>query len=193
MRAEKSRLNREDWIRGALALLAEAGVEGVKIVPLAERMGVTSGSFYWHFKNRRELLDALMEYWEREMTDAAIEAAKRFDGPPRERIWRLMEQVMSGEMARLDLAFWHWARSDTEAGRIFKRVLDKRFSFATWMFSEAGYAKTQAKARGRMMVVYMMGESTLVPDTAAKRKQSLRLKHAILTAPDSKSHGSTGR
>ena len=69
------RLGREDWIRAALELLVTAGVEGVKIVPLAERLGVTSGSFYWHFKNRRELHDALLEYWEREMTDAAMEAA----------------------------------------------------------------------------------------------------------------------
>jgi AcrR family transcriptional regulator len=61
---ETERLGRDDWIRGALDLLSSTGVEGVKIVPLAERLGVTSGSFYWHFKNRRELQDALLDYWE---------------------------------------------------------------------------------------------------------------------------------
>lgn len=70
-------MSRKDWIIGALELLSTAGVQGLKIVPLAEHLGVTSGSFYWHFKNRRDLYDALMDYWEREMTDAAIEAAKR--------------------------------------------------------------------------------------------------------------------
>jgi AcrR family transcriptional regulator len=179
---KNKRLTREDWIRGALELLGTAGVDGVKIVPLAKCLGVTSGSFYWHFPNRRHLYDALLEYWEGEMTDAVIVAAKgSIGGPPEERIWHLMEQVMTTGMARYDLAFWHWAQTDAAVLKIFRRVLDKRFAFAAWMFKEAGFSKTQAEVRGRMMVVYMMGESTLVSDTAAKRKKQLRLKYEILT------------
>ena len=179
--SKTERLNREDWVRGALEILVTAGVSGVKIVPLARRLGATSGSFYWHFKNRRELYDALLDYWEREMTDAAIEAAKHFDGTPEERIWRLMEQVMTAGMARYDLAFWHWGQADAVAQTVFQRTLNKRFAFARWMFEQAGFSKTQAEARGRMMVVYMMGESTLIPDAPAKRKKLLKLKYEILT------------
>jgi AcrR family transcriptional regulator len=163
-----------------LELLGIAGVEGVKIVPLAERLGVTSGSFYWHFKNRRQLHDALLEYWEREMTDAAIEAAKRFEGSPEERIWALMEQVMSAGLARYDLAIWHWAQSDRVANKVFARTLAKRFAFAAWMFRQAGFSKSQAEARGRMMVVYMMGESTLIPDEPVRRKKLLKLEFEVL-------------
>jgi len=181
--SKAERLNREDWIRGALEILVTAGVGGVKIVPLAKRLGVTSGSFYWHFKNRRELHDALLDYWEREMTDAAIEAAKGFDGPPEERIWRLMEQVMTIGMARYDLAFWHWGQSDAAAQTVFLRTLNKRFAFAKWMFEQVGFSKTQAEARGRMMVVYMMGESTLISDAPGKRKRQLKLKYEILINP----------
>ena len=178
---KSERLNREDWVRGALELLTIAGVEGVKIVPLAQRLGVTSGSFYWHFKNRRELHEALLDYWEREMTDVAIEAAKRFEGTPKERIWLLMEQVMDVGMARYDLAIWHWAQSDAAAQRVFRRTLEKRFAFAKWMFMDAGFDNARAEARGRMMVVYMMGESTLIPDPLRKRKKLLRLQYEILT------------
>jgi AcrR family transcriptional regulator len=178
--SKTERLSREDWIRGALDILVTDGVGGVKIVPLAKRLGVTSGSFYWHFKNRRELHDALLDYWEREMTDAAIEAAKHFEGPPEERIWRLMEQVMTAGLARLDLAFWHWGQSDAAAQTVFLRTLNKRFAFAKWMFEQVGFSKTQAEARGRMMVVYMMGESTLIPDAPGKRKRQLKLKYELL-------------
>ena len=178
---KNKRLTREDWIRGALELLGRTGVDSVKIVPLAKYLGVTSGSFYWHFPNRRHLYDALLEYWEVEMTDAAIEAAKDIGGPPKERIWRLMEQVMTTGMARYDLAIWHWAQTDETVQKSFQRVLDKRFTFAAWMFKEAGFNETQAEVRGRMMVIYMMGESTLVSDTAEKRKKQLRLKYEILT------------
>jgi AcrR family transcriptional regulator len=68
---------RDDWINGALGLLSTAGVDGVRIFHLAERLGVTSGSFYWHFKTRRELYDALVDYWERKLTDAANKATQR--------------------------------------------------------------------------------------------------------------------
>jgi len=179
---ETKRLSREDWIRGALELLSTAGVEKVKIVPLAKQLGVTSGSFYWHFANRRQLYDALLEFWEREMTDKAIEQSKHFAGPPKDRILLLMEQVMATGMARYDLAIWHWAQSDAAVKTVFQRTLDKRFAFAAWMFRQAGFDKIQAETRGRMMVVYMMGESTLIPDAPGKRKKRLKLKHNILTS-----------
>jgi hypothetical protein len=52
------------------------------------------------------------------------------------------------------------------------------------MFSDAGFSRRQAEIRGRMMVIYMMGESTLIPDDMVKRKEYLKLKHAILIAPE---------
>ena len=176
------RLTRDDWLKAALRLCV-TGIDNVKVAPLAEQMGVTTGSFYWHFKNRRELLEALLKYWEREMTDVAIETARQFEGPATDRILGLMGGVMTDRMARYDLPIWQWAQSDARASRVFNRVLKKRFSFAAWMFSQAGFSREQAEVRGRMMVIYMMGESTLIPDSLARRKELLKLKHAILTAP----------
>ena len=177
------RLTRDAWLKAALSLCV-AGIDKLKVAPLAEYLGVTTGSFYWHFKNRRALLEALLDYWEREMTDAAIEAARQFPGPPADRVLLIMETVMSDKLARYDLPIWQWAQSDTRANRVFKRVLKKRFEFAAWMFSQAGFSREQAEIRGRMMVIYMMGETTLIPESMAKRKEFIKLKHAILTAPE---------
>ena len=91
------------------------------------------------------------------MTDRAIEAAKGFKGSAKERIWRLMELMDTG-MAKYDLTVWHWAQSDKKAKEVFTRTIEKRFSFAAWMFEQAGFDVVQAKVRGRMMVVYIMGE-----------------------------------
>ena len=154
------------------------------IAPLATELDVTTGSFYWHFKNRQELLEALLNYWEREMTDTALKAAKQYAGSPTDRILYLMETVMSNGLADYDLPIRQWAQSDIIASRVFKRVLKRRFSVAAWMFSEAGFSSEQAEVRGRMMVIYMMGESTLIPVSLAKRKEFIKLKHAILTAPE---------
>jgi AcrR family transcriptional regulator len=177
------RLSREDWLRSALETMRKQGVDGVKVAPLAARMGVTTGSFYWHFKNRRELLNALLDFWERSMTDSAIEQAKRFEGSAKDRILFLMKRVMVDDLAGYDLPIWHWAQSDVGAGRVFQRALGKRFSFATWMFQEAGFPRQQAEVRGRMMVVYLMGESTLVSDSVSSRTELIKQKHAILTTP----------
>jgi hypothetical protein len=92
-----------------------------------------------------------------------------------------MKQVMSAGLAKYDLAIWHWAQTDEAAQATFQRTLEKRFAFAAWMFKQAGFSKTQAEIRGRMMVVYMMGESSLVPGKPEKRKKQLRLKFEILT------------
>lgn len=176
------RLSRDDWLKAALHLSVK-GIEAVKVAPLAVDMGVTTGSFYWHFKNRRELLDALLDYWEREMTDVAIDAARHFAGSPADRILGVMEAVTDGNLARYDLAIWHWAQSDTGAHRVFHRAVKTRFEFAAWMFSEAGFSPEQAEIRGRMMVTYLMGESTLIPGSLASRRDALKLQHAILMAP----------
>ncbi len=136
------RLARDDWLKGALGLCT-AGIDSVKVAPLAEHLGVTTGSFYWHFKNRSELLDALLDYWEREMTDLAVDAARHHPGPPAERILDLMQAVMDQGLARYDLPIWQWAQSDARASRVFNRVIEKRFATAAWMFSEAGFSKEQ--------------------------------------------------
>ena len=184
MDKEKTKhLTRDDWLKAALNLCV-AGIDNVKVAPLATELGVTTGSFYWHFKNRQELLEALLKYWEYEITDKAIEAAKRYEGSPTDRILFVMEKVMNNGLAHFDLPIWQWAQTDTIANRAFKRALKKRFSYATRMFSEAGFSREQAEIRGRMMVIYMMGESTLIPESMAKRKEFIKLKHTILTAPE---------
>ena len=60
----KSRLSREHWIEAALDALGEGGVGAVAVEPLAARLGVTKGSFYWHFPSREALLVAALERWE---------------------------------------------------------------------------------------------------------------------------------
>ena len=177
-----TRLTRDDWLRSALEMMRKTGVEGVKVLRLAKQLGVTTGSFYWHFKNRRALLEALLEFWERTMTTAAIEEARQFDGSPEDRILFLMRQVMVDDLAGHDLPIWHWAQSDIGAERVFQRSLDKRLEFAPWMFPEAGFSRQEAEIRGRMMVVYLMGESTLVSNTVSTRIELIQQKHAILTS-----------
>ena len=68
----RSRLTANDWVAAGLRALVDGGVDAVKILPLAQGMGVTRGSFYWHFQNRAELLARLLDAWEATNTKAIL-------------------------------------------------------------------------------------------------------------------------
>ena len=59
----RSQLDRDAWIKASLDVLAEKGLDGIRVEVLAKRLKVTKGSFYWHFKDRRDLFDAMLETW----------------------------------------------------------------------------------------------------------------------------------
>lgn len=177
-----ARLTRDDWVREAFALLHERGVDGVKIVVIAERMGVTSGSFYWHFKGLPELMDCLLEFWETVLTDAIIVRATSYEGPPEDRILDLMTQVIEQDAAVHDHPISVWARRDPAVQEIFERTIQKRFDFAAWIFGQAGFSKRQAKIRGRLMVAYLMGESSTNLKKNRNWKKIIRDEFVVLTA-----------
>ena len=88
----RGRLSAEDWAQAALDLIAEQGVAAVAVEPLARRLGVTTGSFYWHFPSRDALLQAALERWEKveqEQVFGQLEAI----ADPRERLRALFDLV----------------------------------------------------------------------------------------------------
>src|ERR671916_708238 len=85
-------LQAEDWVEAARTAMAEGGIEAVAVEPLARRLGVTKGSFYWHFKDRRALLEAMLGRWERESTEAVISTTRSISDPL-ERFVRLAEEA----------------------------------------------------------------------------------------------------
>ncbi len=161
IKVEKRRAaTRDDWLQVTLDVLRERGIEGVKVVAIARKIGLTSGSFYWHFGNIQDLLDAVLAYWEKSLTGHIIKDALELEGPPDERIRLLMHQVIREDASMPDGAIAVWAKSDATAAACFKRAMDRRFKFATVLFEEVGFPSRDAEIRGRMMVMTLMGETT---------------------------------
>ncbi len=156
----KQRVSRKDWIRESIAVLGETGIKGLKIVEIAKRMGVTSGSFYWHFSGLSDLLDAILDHWEHHLTDHIIQDALNFSGSSEQRILNLMKQVISEGAGEHDHAISIWSRSDHKVREVYDRTLTRRFKFCTSMFEQANFSPDAAKVRGRLIVAYLMGEST---------------------------------
>src|SRR5690349_4100538 len=110
-----SSLGRDDWLRAGRLALQRGGPDAVRVEPLANALGVTKGSFYWHFSDRRALLEALLDEWEQEH-ELAIGALSSLDGPDalRELIEFIGPRVTDAAPGTLpsDAAMFGWAAVD---------------------------------------------------------------------------------
>jgi AcrR family transcriptional regulator len=150
------RLSREDWIEAALQALADDGPSGVAVERLAARLGTTKGSFYWHFKDREELITEALATWEREDTDAPIEEMRAIGDPvERLRIGTVMA-IEYEEAERPDVRLLPSA-SDPVVGEVVKRVQRKRLDFLAQTFREAGFTPAESRLRARLAYSLALG------------------------------------
>ncbi|HCF30711.1 MAG TPA: TetR/AcrR family transcriptional regulator, partial [Cyanobacteria bacterium UBA11049] len=108
---EISKLGKQDWIGLGLKVLAESGVEAVRVEPLAKLLNVTKGSFYWHFKNREELLDAMLQDWVRRETDSIITQVEAMGGDAATKLLNLFELAIQ-DNGQVENAIRAWATKD---------------------------------------------------------------------------------
>ena len=181
--AEKSkRLSREDWLEAALEVLKSEGVGKVNIVRIARDLGVTSGSFYWHFKDRNDLLRSLLDFWVRSQTDAILEKVDQ--GAPSERLFNLMEILTLGEQARYEVAVRAWAGFDNMAAEVVRATDKRRIEWLRRIFRELGFSGIEAEMRARLFVYYQLAEpSVLWREAKSKRREIIRRRHRLLTSP----------
>ncbi len=153
-------LQRSDWVAAAAQVLATKGVSAVKIEALARDLGVSKGSFYWHFKNRDDLLEAVLDVWE-ESTDALIDAANQVSNP-QQRLLTLMTLI--NEMATqnpnetiIDDAIFLWARENAAVRERVLAIEDKRFNFMANLFGDVGYPPADARERADFAYLAFVG------------------------------------
>ncbi len=152
-------LSKDDWVRAALFAIAERGAEAVAVEPLAARLGATKGSFYWHFRNREQLIAEALAFWEQEGTDAVIhELAPLAD--PVERLRRLLEIAIGYEdddaAGQADVGLLA-AANDPVVGPVLRRGADKRLDFLERIFREIGFAPGESRQRARIAYSAFLG------------------------------------
>jgi AcrR family transcriptional regulator len=187
--AEKQRkttesLTRDDWISGAWDMLGENGLDGVRVEPLARRLGVTKGSFYWHFKDRQQLMDALLDrwfsIWDDQMLPDMEEAAN-----PADRIWALFESVVGRVTRGQTVSLRMMSHSDADVARRIEERDAQRLSFLTSELVEIGFAADEARVRGQVYQTIMTGEylrSGGLP--LEERVARARSYHLVLSSPN---------
>ena len=179
-------LGREDWIEAAIALLAAQGVAAVKITRLAEDLGVTRGSFYWHFKDRDDLLSALVKIWDRRNTKALLDAVEG-SSDLAEGILAVFECWLSAEpfAPRLDTAMRDWGHQSAEVRRAVKRADRTRIKAIAGIFERAGFDPQEADIRARVIYYTQVGYYALEEDESiTQRNKSLAAYFKAFTGRD---------
>jgi AcrR family transcriptional regulator len=149
---------KQNWLLAGLDALRKGGVGAVRVERLATDVGVTKGSFYWHFRDRGALLDALLEFWSREMTDAEFERIQATRAGLGARLLALAEDVLEKGMGRYDPAIRGWARTDRKVTAAVAQVDRRRVRALTGFFEEGGFGAVEARTRARLFYTFLLGE-----------------------------------
>jgi AcrR family transcriptional regulator len=151
------RLGRQEWIDAGLEALARDGIDAVRVERLAAALNVTKGSFYWHFKDRHALLEALLEAWRARATIAIIDAVEAKGGDARAKLANLFTIVAVID-GRLDRAIRSWAAQDGGAASALQAVDRRRLDYLVVLFLGVGFNAAEALGRARLVYHALIGQ-----------------------------------
>jgi len=157
-------LDRGNWIESAIDVLAREGLGGLRIEVLAKRCGVTKGSFYWHFKDRQDLLTAMLEYWKEGRIRDIEKTTSVTPGREREQLHFAIEVYGASRNRKgmaIELAVRDWARHDPQAATFVEAVDLYRLECTRKLFVAAGMTDAEAKSRSLLLYACVFGLSLM--------------------------------
>jgi AcrR family transcriptional regulator len=153
---ERTTLTADDWEREALEMIAEHGVAAMAVEPLARRMGITKGSFYWHFPNHGALLEQALLRWE-DHDSRNLNTALGAIAEPRERLISFFRRVGQERLTH-DVFSALCAASDHEQVEpVLERVAERRMRHIASAFEELGFEAESARHRARLVYSVYLG------------------------------------
>ena len=155
-RNEKETLNTVDWEMAALQLVAEKGVQSLAVEPLARRIGVTKGSFYWHFSSRDELLDRSLARWEEHDRRNLAKSLGEIDDP-RERLETFFRRVGKEKFTHEVYSELCAAAGHRQVEPVLERVAERRMKYLAAAYEELGMEPDSARYRARLTYSVYLG------------------------------------
>jgi AcrR family transcriptional regulator len=159
--AERPRVRLEsgDWLEAARNALIAGGIGAVKVEPLAASLGVTVGSFYWHFQNRDTLYSRLLDDWKTANSDAMVRAAALEGATAEDRFQAFINIWVAedGYSSAYDAAVRDWARTSDEVRTAVHLIDAFRVSLLRGIFEGLGYDPDRAEIRARITYFHQVG------------------------------------
>ena len=155
-RNDKETLTAYDWEMAALQLVAEHGVQALAIEPLARRMGVTKGSFYWHFQGRKALLEQALSLWEgHDRRNLNKSLGDIHD--PRERLVTFFRRVGKEKFTHEVYSELLAAAGHPQVEPVLERVAGRRMKHIATAFEELGMPPDESQYRARLAYSVYLG------------------------------------
>lgn len=149
-------LSATDWLDQGLITLTRSGFTALKAEPLAKAMGVSRGSFYWHFADVAAFHTALLKRWRDIMTEQIIARLERL--PEGENpISVLLRRAFGGGRLPLEIAVRTWATVDPAARAAVHAIDRRRLSYMEDQFAMRGYSPSLARARAQILYWTFLG------------------------------------
>lgn len=184
---KERQLERADWLAAGLRMVAQTGVAGLKVQDFAASLGATTGSLYWHFRDRSALVRALVDHWVEASTDALAQSVSEARGSPEERLLLLMTLVQENSPTRSDLSIRAWAGVDPHAAGAVRRVDERRAQVVRGLYREMGVDDAEADMRTHLFMCYESCERQVFPRlTRAERRDLLERRHRLFCTPPGK-------
>jgi AcrR family transcriptional regulator len=181
---ETPRLDSQAWVQAALDILAEQGIDGVRVEILAKQLGVTKGSFYWHFKDRDALFEAILDTWRRQATLRIISRLDQTTQTSAGRLRQLLHLPFQGPRsergADVELSLRLWSRRDPRARAALAEVDQLRLRYIAGLLEDCGCNANDAKARAVLAYSFIRVGATLID---SKDHATLETCLSLLTKP----------
>jgi len=177
-----ARVSKDQWLAKALEIFSVAGEEGLRVEAIAKVLGVAKSGFYWHFKNRDDLLEEICKYWIHEYTEVLSSNVEIIALPPKERLFTLMNMVFDHDLAEFDISFRAWAANDPGIARKVKKVISIRTNIVRQAFNELGFSGEELEMRTQLFVGYESNERSMFNTTKKKSAQYRLLRLQLLTS-----------
>lgn len=182
----RTQLDRDAWIAAATEILADEGVAGLRVEVLAKRLKVTKGSFYWHFRDRQDLLSGVLEQWREGRIRDIIKQTSATPGDEYAQIFRIIDLYSASRSRRgmmIELAVRDWARRDADAAAVVAEVDRVRLCCARELFLACGVPAAEATNRCTLLYAYVFGISLMNFGRFDADLSQLRQDIAALIAP----------
>lgn len=147
------------WLDAAYDLLVEGGVDAVKVMPLAERLGLSRTSFYWHFPDREALLAGLVDRWRTRNTANLVARCETPAATISEALLNLFDCWYDSHLfdSRLEFAMRTWSLTDPSVAAAMAEADTVRVAAITGLFRRFGYDQTEADTRARTLYLTQVG------------------------------------
>lgn len=159
MKSDRPTTGQDAWINAAYDLLITSGVSAVRIVPLAKKLKTSRTSFYWLFKDREEILTALLDRWERQNTTALVTQSEKYAETIIEATLNVFDCWFKPNLfdSEFEYAVRSWSLQDESVSRRVRQADETRLEALAAMFVRYGYDAMEADTRARTVYLLQIG------------------------------------